>query len=157
MHEVLDGNRKLRFDGALLAYSTSYRPGSSRWVEFALFRTVGGAYVLSRVGKTTLYHTTECSVARRAGLPPTPSSAIPQGKVPCSICNPHIEGSEDVCVEISRNWAQTTTSASSIVDMLYQYDESGARYLTGVARRLLEEASDQDPGISDSYRVEIIY
>jgi hypothetical protein len=43
------------------------------------------------------------------------------------------------------------------VDSLYKYDEAGARYLTGVAERLLEEASAVDPDIEAAYRVETIY
>jgi hypothetical protein len=43
------------------------------------------------------------------------------------------------------------------VDSLYKYDEAGARYLTGVAERLLEEASSVDPQIENAYRVETIF
>ena len=159
MHEVKDGNRRIRFDGELLGYSTSYRPGAERWVEFTLFRTIGGAFVVSRVGMSVLYHRAGCSIADRAGLPPTPRAALPPDRYPCGTCNPH-EASSDtemVCVEIPRNWAQTADSAAGVVDLLYQRDESGARYLTGVAKRLLEEASQMDASINEAYNVEIIY
>ncbi len=157
MYEVKDGTRRLRFDGELLGYSTSYRPGSERWVEFSLFRTTGGSYILSRVGMTTLYHVAGCSISSRAGLPPTPRDALPPGRVPCGSCAPHLSTGGAVCVEIPRYWAQTVDSAHGVVDMLYQSDTSGARYLTGVAKRLLEEAATVDLAISDSYGVEIIY
>lgn len=157
MYEVRDGARRLRFDGELLGYSTSYRPGSDRWVEFSLFRTTGSSYVLSRVGMTTLYHNAGCSISSRAGLPPTPRPALPDNRTPCGSCNPHLTTVGDVCVEIPRYWAQLADSAHGVVDMLYQRDSSGARYLTGVAKRLLEEAAELDHAISESYNVEIIY
>jgi len=43
-----------------------------------------------------------------------------------------------------------------VLEALYKYDQSGARYLTNVAQRLLEDASDLDKGIDSIYRVEII-
>ena len=158
MLEVRDGRRKLRFEGMLLGYSTSYRPDSERWVEFSLFRTTGGEYVLSRVGMTVLYHSAGCSISDRAGLPPVPRAALPPNRQPCRVCRPHEDrGDSAVCVEVPRYWAQTSASAAGVVDALYQRDESGARYLTGVAKRLLEEAAEADHGISESYDVEIIY
>lgn len=148
----------MRFDGELLGYSTSYRPGSERWVEFSLFRTIGGSFVVARVGMSVLYHRAGCSIADRAGLPPTPRAALPPDRYPCRTCSPHEAQNEAmVCVEIPRYWAQTSNTADGVVDLLYQRDESGARYLTGVAKRLLEEASQVDTAIGDAYNVEIIY
>ncbi len=157
MHEVQDGKRTLKFDGALLAYSTSYRPGSNRWVEFGLYKTSGGSYVLSRVGMTNLYHVTDCDVAKRNGLPPTPRAAMREGSTPCEFCFPQRTDSEMVAAELPRYWAQVSDNAEAVVDVHYKYDEAGARYLTGVATRLLEEASDLDPDIESAYRVETIF
>jgi hypothetical protein len=39
---------------------------------------------------------------------------------------------------------------------LYKYDQGGARYLTNVAERLLDVASDNDAGIESIYRIEMI-
>ena len=61
MYEVRDNKRTLKFDGVLLAFSTSFRPGVKRWIEFALYKTDGGNYVLSRVGETHLFHDPECA------------------------------------------------------------------------------------------------
>jgi hypothetical protein len=44
-----------------------------------------------------------------------------------------------------------------VLDALYKYDpEGGAKYLTKVAQRLLEQASDKDQEIERIYRVEMI-
>jgi hypothetical protein len=62
-----------------------------------------------------------------------------------------------VSPEMPRYWAQVSDTAEAVVDSLYKYDEAGARYLTGVAERLLEEASVVDAAIEGAYRVETIY
>jgi len=58
--------------------------------------------------------------------------------------------------ERNRTWAQVSDDAEAVLEALYKYDDGGARYLTKVAQRLLEEASKQDKKIESVYRVEII-
>jgi len=157
MHEVRDNKRTIKFDGHLLAFSTSFRPGVKRWIEFGLFRTNGGSYVLSRVGETHLYHLTDCAVAQRNGLTKIPRAGLREGSVGCDICHPERSGADMVSPEMPRYWAQVSETAEAVVDSLYKYDEAGARYLTGVAERLLEEASAVDPQIEGAYRVETIF
>lgn len=157
MYEVRDSKRTLKFDGVLLAYSTSYRPGVKRWIEFALYRTTGGSYVLSRVGETHLYHLPTCAIAERNGLTKIPRAGLREGSVPCDVCHPERSTGEMVSPEMPRYWAQVSETADAVVDSLYKYDEQGARYLTGVAERLLEEASQVDPAIESAYRVETIF
>src|SRR4051812_10436591 len=138
MYEVRDSKRTIKFDGQLLAFSTSYRPGVKRWIEFGLYRTVGGAYVLSRVGETHLYHKTDCAIAERNGLTKIPHPALRPESVPCDVCHPDRAQLEMVSPEMPRYWAQVSDTADAVVESLYKYDEQGARYLTGVAERLLE-------------------
>jgi len=156
MYEVRDNKRTLKIDGQLLAFSTSYRPGVKRWIEFGLYRSNSGSYVLSRVGETHLYHDPSCAVAERNGLVPVPRPALREGSVPCDICHPERTMSEMVAPEMPRYWAQRSDTAEAVVDSLYKFDEAGARYLTTVAERLLEEASEVDPAIEAAYRVETI-
>jgi hypothetical protein len=157
MYEVRDESRTLKFDGALLSFATSYRPGSDRWVEFSLYRTTGGQYVLSRVGETTVYHVPSCVIVRRNNLRGTPRAAMRPDAAPCVECHPDRYSTEEIMQEVPRHWAQVSEVAEGVVDSLYRFDESGSRYLTGVARRLLDEASEVDGGINDAYRVETIF
>jgi len=157
MYEVRDNKRTIKFDGVLLAFSTSFRPGVKRWIEFGLYRTIGGSYVISRVGETHLYHDTTCPVAERNGLTKIPRVSLREGSVPCETCRPDHSQSEMVSPELPRYWAQTSSTAEAVVDSLYKYDEAGARYLTSVAERLLEEAAAVDPAIESAYRVETIF
>jgi hypothetical protein len=55
-----------------------------------------------------------------------------------------------------RHWAQISDKPEAVLDALYKYDDNGARYLTGVAQRLLQEAAKLDSGIADIYNYEII-
>jgi hypothetical protein len=43
MFEVKDGSRILQFNGKLLAESSSWRRGSTRWIEFELYKTENGS------------------------------------------------------------------------------------------------------------------
>jgi hypothetical protein len=58
--------------------------------------------------------------------------------------------------EKHRYWAQVSEEPDAVLEALYKYDQGGARYLTNVAQRLLEEASEKDEHIESVYRIELI-
>jgi len=155
MYEVKDGSRTLQFEGKLLGESSSWRRGSSRWIEFELYRTENGSYILSRVGVSLVYHSGACSLVDRYGLSEKPVSELDKDALPCPDCSPTFEAPL-VFPEKFRYWAQVSEEPESVLDALYKYDEGGARYLTKVAQRVLEDASKQDAGIDSVYRVEHI-
>lgn len=51
-HLVEDDGRNITFTGEELAHASSDYAGKVRWIEFTLFRTRGGSYVLHRVGRS---------------------------------------------------------------------------------------------------------
>lgn len=155
MHKVKDGDRTLEFEGVLLSKSSSKRRDSQRWIEFELYRTESGFYILSRIGVSVMYHGAACSLVKRYGLTESPVSSLPGEAIACEDCNPD-DSVDLVFLEKNRYWAQVSEEASAVLSALYKYDEGGARYLTNVAQRLLEEASKVDPKISKVYKVEII-
>lgn len=155
MLEVRDGSRRLQFDGTLLAESTSWRNGSDRWVEFKLYKTKSGAYILSRVGVSLVYHGAACPLVKRYGLQEKPVSALSPDAIPCTECSPSLEA-QVVLPEKHRYWAQVSDDAEAVLEALYKYDQSGAKYLTNVAQRLLDAASEVDQSVESVYRVEII-
>ncbi len=160
MYEVQNGKRVLRFEGALIAFSSSYREGSPRWVEFSLYRTEGGSYVLARVGQTKVYHMYGCPVVSRNSPPKTTIFSLRDGSVPCNQCYPPSSATTtdvEVYVEMARYWATISESPTGVVDALYKYNESGARYLTNVAEQLLEEAAEVDEAMAKAYRVENVF
>lgn len=155
MYEVRDGARTLTFEGALLGESSSYRRGSTRWIEFELYKTESGSYVLSRVGVSLVFHSGACELVNKYGLHDASVADLSEDATPCEQCSPTFEA-QLVFPEKYRYWAQVSDDPQAVLDALYKYDEGGARYLTWVARRVLEEAADNDPEIDSVYRVEHI-
>jgi hypothetical protein len=155
MIEIQDGSRILKFNGKLLGKSSSWRRGSTRWIEFELYRTENGAYVLSRVGVSVIYHTAACHLVKRYGLQELPVAELRDDVVPCDECRPSFEA-EIVFPEKYRYWAQVSEDPAAVLEALYKYDNSGAKYLTHVAQRLLDQAADADKGIESVYRIELI-
>jgi hypothetical protein len=155
MIEVKDGARTLQFNGKLLGKSSSWRRGSTRWIEFELYRTESGSYILSRIGVSLVFHGASCILVKRYGLSEISYSDLESGAIPCEECRP-TEEAELVFPEKHRHWAQVSEEAAAVLDALYKYDDGGARYLTNVAQRLLEESSKNDENIADIYKFEII-
>ncbi len=155
MYEVRDGARTLQFSGQLLAKSSSRKKDSIRWIEFELYKTDSGSYILSRVGVSMVFHGAACALVKRYGLQEAPILDLDINSLPCEECEPD-ESAVLVFPEKYRYWAQVSEEPSAVLDALYKYDNGGARYLTNVAQRLLEEASVKDPKIAKAYRFEII-
>lgn len=155
MFEVKDGARTLQFTGKLLGTSTSWRRDSTRWIEFELYKTDSGSYILSRIGVSLVYHGAACPLVSRYGLQEMDFRDIAPAAIPCDECSPD-ESAELVFPEKYRHWAQVSEEPTAVLDALYKYDDGGARYLTNVAQRLLEAASKLDAEIAQIYNIEII-
>jgi hypothetical protein len=156
MYEVLNGNRTLKFSGKLLAESSSRRVGSLRWVEFSLYKTDSGSYILARRGVSVVYHGATCSLVTRHNLEEAPISELSDDAVACPDCRPTYD-LPYVFPEKFRYWAQVSDNAEPVLEALYRYDEdTNTRYLTRVAQNVLEAAADVDPTIDAIYRVEYI-
>lgn len=155
MHEVKDGSRTLQFNGRLLGESSSYRRGSTRWIEFKLYKTENGSYILSRVGVSVVFHAPTCPLVKRYGLKEGSAEDLKTDSIPCEECSPTVY-MPILFPETDRNWAQVSEDPEAVLDALYKYDSGGARYLTNVAQRLLERASLNDQRVEEIYRVEMI-
>jgi hypothetical protein len=155
MYSVRDGDRTLQFNGSLIAKSTSARRGSYRWIEFELYKTESGSYVLYRIGVSLIFHGAACRLVSRYKLEEKPSSSLIESSVPCDDCAP--DNSLDLIFpEKYRYWSQVSDKPDAVLDALYKYDDNGARYLTVVAQRLLKNAAAVDFAVAEIYNVEII-
>ena len=156
MYKVKDGDRTLQFEGTLLAKSTSERRDAYRWIEFELYKTESGSYVLSRIGVSLIFHGAACPMVKKYKLSEAIASELNQKASPCIECAPD-HSLDLVFPEKYRFWAMVTTDPSAILDSLYKYDEDTDNfYLTSVAQRLIAQASKVDSAIADVYNVEII-
>ena len=159
MIQVKDGARTLQFNGSLLGKSSSYRKDSLRWIEFELYKTENGSYILSRVGISVIYHCAACHLVKRYGLQEVSIDDVDKDRaqqfVPCDVCNPSFEA-DMIFPEKNRHWAQVSDDPNAVLEALYKYDNGGARYLTNVAQRLLEQAAAVDKNIESIYKIEVI-
>lgn len=152
-YTVENGRQILRFEGTRLAFSSSKTGGRARWIEFSLYRTEAGRYVISRVGRSLIYHGLECSVAKRSdNLQIT--STVEDEAVPCPDCQP--EYGTVFRPEKQRTYAAVCESAPGVLESLYQWDENSNRYLTFVARNLIESAAEVDAELASAYYEEHI-
>jgi hypothetical protein len=159
MFQVKDGDRVLQFEGKQLAHSSSYRADADRWVEFDLYRTEAGAYVVARVGYSNLFHTADCKVVRRGRHSPAPVATLTEDSKACELCSPVTsvdQAHELIYPEKPIYWAQVCQNADGALESLAMYDQDGARYFTHVARKLIRDAAKHDMPIRDAYYVEVI-
>lgn len=158
MFTIQNGKRVLRFQGEKLAHSSSKTKNSTRWVEFTIYRTDSGKYVVERVGVSIVFHNVHCAVLRRNSGPsdPLPTETISDNMVPCPECNPDRDAEQYLVPENIRHRAQVCATAESVISSLKQSDSNNTEYLTNVALRLLEQAAEVDPLIADAYYVEEI-
>ena len=155
MYEVKDGSRTLQFNGKLLSESSSWRRDSTRWIEFSLYKTDNGSYVLSRVGVSYVFHGAACPLVKRYNLTEVNAKELDRRAIPCDECLPSVDAIL-IFPEKHRHWAQVSEDPEAVLEALYKYDSGGARYLTKVADRLLDVASNKDKGIESVYRIERI-
>jgi hypothetical protein len=155
MISIKDGNRTLQFNGRVLAKSTSKRRDSVRWIEFELYQTESGSYILSRVGVSVVFHGAACALVKRYNLQEALTSELDLNATPCEECDPD-DSVELVFPEKYRHWAQVTDKPEVVLESLYKYDDNGTKYLTSVAERLLQEAAKLDSDIANVYNYEII-
>lgn len=155
MFEVKDSTRTLQFSGKILSKSSSWRRDSTRWIEFALYKTDNGSYVLSRIGVSLIFHGAACPLVDKYALIEINAAELEPSAYPCEECRPSTSAVM-VFPEKYRYWALVSDDPYAILDALYKYDDNGARYLTRVAERLLDEAAKVDAGIEKIYKVELI-
>lgn len=142
LFRVRDRDRILEFDGELLASSSSRGRSSFRWVEFNIYRTSGHEYVLSRIGQSSIYHGLECSSLQQDAIPPV--GRPEEDAVPCPGCRP-IALTDPVRPETPRYFARVYQEPERLVADLYRTGPDGGKYLTRVARTVLEAACYADP------------
>lgn len=156
LYSVRDGSRTLKFYGAKLAESTSRESYKTRWVEFQLYKTPKNQYILSRIGRSILYHKKQCSVTDRNSLSSVPVETLSPMYIPCPACKPNNGEIVHVFPETPRYWAQVCQDATGVVRALMKYDDNKIEYLTLVARDLLEDAAKNDTDIFSAYSVDFI-
>lgn len=156
--EVRDGSRRITFEGDMIAFVSSASNSKPRWSEYKLHKTVGGTYVLEKIGRSIVVHTPTCPEiidslnrfqAEHPGKDPT------DGWWFCESCTSGRVDITALLVEHDRHWVTISDDAEHIIDALYRRKE-GARHLPRLSLELLDQAARVDEAIAEAFRVERI-
>jgi hypothetical protein len=154
---IVDGTRPLTFTGHQVAAADSQSGFDVRWTELTLYQTTSGKYILEKVGRSDVFHSERCRRGTKGVRFDTLEDAVPVDAddndtfedifVPCTDCKP------DYTVQpawVERDIASVSMfeTASQMVDSLYRPDRDKPRFLSRVARILLEKAALDDPEIA---------
>lgn len=150
-YETRDGARRIRFEAVELAHSSSETQGKPRWVEFTLYKTKSGQYVLYRVGRSYVYHNRDCPIVIKNRLSMYPEEHLPFKYTPCQECKPSILEVEGLYPETPRYYTQSSDNPEGILAILNKRDKNEVTYLTNVAKDLLIDASKVDSDIRNVF------
>lgn len=150
--------QELRFTGVHLGFASTEHRGSDRWVEFSIYRTESGKYILSRIGRSVRYHDKICrTVAKNPQLRPVPVATLTEDMSPCDECLPngddHLADNDQIYPEMDRPAASVYESVDDLMDGLMLINEHGLPFLTHVAQDVLAAASENDAAIHQAYYV----
>lgn len=149
--ETRDGARRIRFEGVELAHSSSEAVGKPRWVEFTLYKTKSGQYVIYRVGRSYVYHNRDCPIVIKNRLSMYPEEHLPGKYTPCQECKPSIFEVDGLYPETPRYYTQSADNPEAVMAILKKRDRTSIEYLTNVAKVLLIDASKIDKGIYNAF------
>lgn len=151
---INDGYRQLTFTGVLLARASSWVPGKYRWLELTLYRTLGGQYVVERVGASRVAHVADCDSVID-NLPRFqeiyPGRSPDESEFHCCSCMDNGYDFPSLLVERNLRWAQITEDPAVVINMLTRPTKANPRWLSLTAAALLVRASDVDEGIRRVY------
>lgn len=156
-YQVRDGSRLITFDGAQLGHISSQREHNPRWTEMTVYKTIGGSYVLEKVGKSLVTHMPGCPEI--VGKYPRFQEAHPgddpdDGYVYCG-CVPEEFDFTKLLAEEDRYWAMVAQEPARVVDALHRRRE-GEQHLPRISLLLLKEVSEADPDFGMDWQVEHI-
>lgn len=169
-YEVYEGLRKIRFDGELIAESSTEKQWKPRWLELRLYkvepgqsfpeegadrlRLPDGGYLLHQVGQSVLYHNPD-NPDCQDGVPAS-FADLPEDAQPCPSCRPpgrialQASPGQVVGLESTRNSVKRSPTAAGIVQLI----EEGRPELSAPAEKLLRIAEKNDLGIRSVFRSE---
>jgi EXLDI family protein len=131
-YTVTDHSRSIVFTGVLLGHASSAEEKKTRWTEMDIYLTAAGQYVVTGVGQSTVKKGDWVKDSHTGK-----SSQAPEDETP-------------------RAWAHICDNAEGVISVLHMKDRDGVRYMTDVARAVLEAAILQDRALADAFLVENI-
>lgn len=154
--EILDGKRRITFEGWQIGDASSRTENSERWIDMALYVTATGTYILSKVGCSDVFHVGSCRRPSKGQRRENLSEALTEDDagydpadifVPCRECRPEFDATP-VWVETDMPSVQSFRSVVDLFDALHQKKGGNVRSLSRVSRALLDEAKEVDPEVA---------
>lgn len=158
-YQVRDRHRILTFNGVLLAEASSRRRDASRWTELRLYQTVGGSYVLEKIGRSVVTHMPTCAEIVDKNLPrfqEVHPGADPDEDFEYHDCVPDEYDFTLLLVEQDRCWGLTTDSPTAVMEALKlkgRYVEQTRMPVVG--RSLLDAAARVDARFKVLWTVQV--
>lgn len=159
--QMKDGQRPITFMGRELASADSQYGDEKRWTELTLYMTSGGKYVLEKVGRSDVFHSPLCrrkskgkeyadlNAALDDILTDDDEDCEPKDRfVPCEDCTPDYDVTP-AWVEQDIPTVAVHESTDELMKSLYHRDVGTSRFLSRVARDLLEKAALVDSAIAE--------
>lgn len=139
-----------KVSGQLLGHASS-KGRNPRWIEFTIYKSNMGTYVVERVGKSEVYHREDCYLVSKNHLSSVPYTELPSGYLPCDRCHPSLMEPEGLYPERDRPVFIKCESARGVIRFMEQVDDDDLRYLTNVARKAIAEAAELDQDLFEAY------
>jgi hypothetical protein len=165
--ELRDGARIVHFDGTLLGSASSeYSRGGyhkPRWTVFEIYRTTNGGYVVAKIGKSRIVHSTQTCKVLRNNVDPLQKVDLDEPGKDWEYCDPQLND-RDQCwtdatldratygyLENDHAVAIPTEDAQAAISACYSRDHLGVFSISWLAKEALEEAFLNDSGVEDAY------
>lgn len=153
--EVLNGDQTVIFEGDLLGSASSelgFRDERrERWSEIEIYRTVDGKYVVVKIGKSRVVHTSQqCRTLRSNIDPPELIAGDLRGYAMCSVCHPNPQAGS-LYLERPHSSAVVAEAPRGAVAACYSKDRNGLWFLTHNAEDALRDAFDRDRDLEQAF------
>lgn len=153
--------RQVRFEGDLIGEATSREPRSLRWSETRIWRTRAGSYIVQKVGRTLVFHSTSgrCRTGEKVAVRDIPRDQL-ANLIPCPKCRPDAVTSaqedDEVRLEEDRYTVHISETARGAVECCRSVDDDGVQFTTWYNADALRKASEVDEDIRAAYAVRVV-
>lgn len=161
-YELPTQDRKVRFTGQHLSHASSRYPGSLRWTEIDIYRTEGGHYILSRQGRSVVYHRLESDCVTKYAATVQVGQLVDEAVYdlaePCPICQPNdlddLAEDDVIRLEQTNPAVFVSNDTHGLIESAKNRDRDGQVFMNRVTATALRLASEQDHAIAEAFMVE---
>lgn len=145
-HEVRDGSTVLRFNAAAVGSATSRWDGAPRWTELTVYRLSNGSYLVAKVGRSLVAHSSSCPAAQPWRMPTWAEAGAEDEartrRVPCHVCQPAVGDQMDpqTLLETTRHSVLRAPGPSTLLAALMR-GRTGEH--TGMMAEIVHEVTRQ--------------